>query len=170
MSYTVLLSPDNGGEGIRTGEIMTADFRKIGVKLTFETIDDDALDNAIEADKYRTFDLAMWGWDTFVDPTYMLDNMTCGQYYGNSDSGYCNAAYDHLFAEQETTINLAARIALVHRMQVMIYNARPYIVLQYLDVLEAWSSAWSGVVDSPDGWLSQLSYQPQLEIHLTGSS
>jgi peptide/nickel transport system substrate-binding protein len=167
MSYTVLLSPDNGGEGLRTGEIMTADFLKIGVKLSFETVDDDALQDELEADKYRKFDLGMWGWDTFIDPTYMLDNMTCSQYYSNSDSGYCNAAYDHLFAEQETTLNVAKRVAIVDRMQQMIYNARPYIVLQYLDVLEAWSPVWSDITLSPDGWLSQLSYDPQLDVRLT---
>jgi peptide/nickel transport system substrate-binding protein len=167
MSYTVLLSPDNGGEGLRTGEIMTNDFLKIGVKLTFQTIDDDALQSEIEADHYRKFDLAMWGWDTFVDPTYMLDNMTCSQYYSNSDSGYCRKGYDRMFAEQERTVNPAKRRAIVYRMQKMVFNARPYIVLQYLDVLEGWSRVWSGVVDSPDGWLSQLSYEPQLEVHLT---
>jgi peptide/nickel transport system substrate-binding protein len=167
MSYTVMLSPDNGGEGLRTGSIMTSDFAKIGVKLSFETVDDDALEDGIEADHYRKFDLAMWGWDTLIDPGYMLDNMTCGQLDSNSDSGYCNASYDRMYAQQERTINVAARRALVHRMQRMIFNQRPYVVLQYLDVLEAWSRQWSGIVDSPDGWLSQFSYQPQLEVHLT---
>lgn len=166
MSYTVLLSPDNGGEGLRTGQIMTTDFAKVGVKLTFQTVGDDSLTTAIEADKYRKFNLAMWGWDTFVDPTYMLDNMTCSQYYSNSDSGYCNSQYDRMFAGQAAATNPAKRLAIVHRMQEMIYNDRPYIVLQYLDVLEGWSRSWSDVVDSPDGWLSQLSYQPQLEVHL----
>jgi peptide/nickel transport system substrate-binding protein len=167
MSYTVMLSPDNGGEGLRTGAIMTTDFAKIGVKLSFETVDDDALEDGIEADHYRTFDLAMWGWDTLIDPSYMLGNMTCGQYYSNSDSGYCRANYDHLYERQERTINVARRRALVYRMQRMIFDQRPYVVLQYLDVLEAWSRDWSGIVDSPDGWLSQFSYQPQLEVHLT---
>jgi peptide/nickel transport system substrate-binding protein len=167
MSYTVMLSPDNGGEGLRTGEIMTNDFAKIGVKLSFQTVDDDALQDEIEADKYRKFNLAMWGWDTFIDPTYMLDNMTCSQYYSNSDSGYCNATYDRLFAKQQTALKIAKRRAIVYRMQRMVFNDRPYIVLQYLDVLEAWSRVWAGVVDSPDGWLSQLSYQPQLEVHLS---
>jgi peptide/nickel transport system substrate-binding protein len=167
MAYTVLLSPDNGGEGLRTGDIMTTDFARIGVKLTFQPIDDDALGDEIEADKYRRFDMAMWGWDTFIDPTYMLDNMTCSQYYSNSDSGYCRKSYDRLFAEQEATVNVARRHAIVDRMQKMVFDARPYIVLQYLDVLEGWSRVWSGIVDSPDGWLSQLSYQPQLEVHLT---
>jgi peptide/nickel transport system substrate-binding protein len=93
--------------------------------------------------------------------------MTCSQYYSNSDSGYCRGSYDRLFAEQERTVNPAKRRAIVYRMQKMVFNARPYIVLQYLDVLEGWSRVWSGITDSPDGWLSQLSYEPQLEVHLT---
>jgi hypothetical protein len=51
MAYTVYLSQDNGGEGIRTGEIMTSDFARIGVKLMFEPTDDDALNSDITADR-----------------------------------------------------------------------------------------------------------------------
>ena len=64
-------------------------------------------------------------------------------------------------------MNQAKRLKIVYQMQEMLFNARPYIILQYLPALEGWSGVWSGVVDSPDGWLSQLSYEPQLEVHLT---
>jgi len=167
MAYTVYISQDNGGEGIRTGEIMTTDFAKIGVKLMFQPTDDDALNNDITADHYRKFDLAMWGWDTFIDPTYMLDAMTCSQWYSNSDSGYCNKHYDQLFAEQAATTSVARRVAIVHQMQQIIYNARPYIVLQYLDVLEAWNPHWTDIVESPDGWFNQFSSDGQTSVRLS---
>jgi peptide/nickel transport system substrate-binding protein len=166
MSYTVYLSEDNGGEGVRTGEIMTNDFAKIGVKLTFQVTDDDALNSDLTADHYRKFDLGMWGWDTFIDPTYILDAMTCSQWYDNSDSGYCNPVYDRLFKEQAATTNIAKRRKIVYRMQEIVANARPYIVLQDLDVLEAWRPRWTDIVESPDGWFNQFSSDGQTTIRL----
>jgi peptide/nickel transport system substrate-binding protein len=170
MRYTVLLSSDNGGEGVRAGQIMSNDFAKIGVKLTFQVTDDDALNSAITADHYRKFDLAVWGWDTLLDPTYILDAMTCGEWYDNSDSGYCNQAYDKLYAEQAATTNAAARQKIVYQMQKIVANARPYIILQYLDVLEAWNPRWSNIVESPDGWFNSFSTDGQTSIRLARSS
>ena len=166
MSYTVLLSPDNGPGGARTGQIMTADFAKIGVKLNFQLTDNDTLNNDLFANHYRNYDLAMWGWDTEIDPTYMLDAMTCSQWYNNSDSGHCNKHYDQMYAEQSSTINPAKRLKIVYQMQKIIYNARPYIVLQYVDVLEGWSPKWCDVTISPDGWMNQLSSDGQTSIRL----
>jgi len=54
----------------------------------------------------------------------------------------------------------------VYQMQQMIFNARPYIVLQYLDALEGWSSKWCHVTVSPDGWMTQLSSDAQTGIRL----
>jgi peptide/nickel transport system substrate-binding protein len=170
MAYTVYLSQDNGGEGIRTGEIMTSDFARIGVKLMFQPTDDNALNSDITGDHYRKFDMAMWGWDTFIDPTYMLDAMTCAQWYGNSDSGYCNKRYDQLYAQQAATTNRAARIKIVREMQQIVFDARPYIVLQYLDVLEAWNPLWTDIAESPDGWFNQLSSDGQTSIRLSRGS
>ena len=65
MSYTVCSPRTTAARAFATGEIMTTDFAKIGVKLTFQPTDDDALNDDITGDHYRKFDLAMWGWDTF---------------------------------------------------------------------------------------------------------
>ena len=164
MSYTVLLSSDNGPEGVRTGQIMTADFAKIGVRLNFQQVDDNTLNNDLYANHYRNYDLAMWGWDVFVDPDYILNAMTCSQWYNNSDSGYCNRRYDQMYAQQAATISPATRLRLVYQMQQIVYNARPYIVLQYLDSLEGWSPQWCDVTVSPDGWMTQLSSDGQTSI------
>jgi peptide/nickel transport system substrate-binding protein len=168
MSYTVLLSTDNGPEGMSTGQIMTADFAKIGVQLSFQPTSDNALNSAIYANHYRNFDLAMWGWDTFIDPDYILDVLTCSQWYNNSDSGYCNHAYDQLYTEQTGMTNPAMRLQVVYQMQRMIFNARPYIILNYDSVLEGWSPGWCDVTVSPDGWMTQLSSVGQTSIRKCG--
>jgi peptide/nickel transport system substrate-binding protein len=168
MSYTVLLSTDNGPEGTRTGQIMTADFAKIGVTLNFQPTSDNTLNSDIYANHYRSFDLAMWGWDTFIDPDYMLDALTCSQWYNNSDSGYCNHAYDRLYAQQTATVSPGTRLQLVYQMQKMLFNARPYIVLNYDNVLEGWSPGWCDVTVSADGWMTQLSSAGQTSIRRCG--
>jgi peptide/nickel transport system substrate-binding protein len=168
MKYTVYLSEDNQGAGIRTGEIMTDDFAKIGVKLVFQETDDDALNDDIVADHYRKFDLAMWGWDTLLDPTYILSAMTRSQWGDNSDSGYNNPLYNKLYDEQAATTNVAKRRAIVYRMQQIVANARPYIILQDLDVLEAWNPRWTGIQESPDGWFNSFSDDGQLSVRLAG--
>lgn len=164
MAYTMLISEDNGGEGLRTGEILAADYAKIGVKLTPQQTDDDTLNDALIHDHYRTFDLAMWGWDTLVDPTYILDAMTCSQWYDNSDSGYCKPAYEKLYHEQLVETNVAKRLRIVHRMQRMVFHDRPYIVTNYIKSMEAWNTRFSDVVEGPDGWFSSFSAEPQLTI------
>ena len=55
-------------------------------------------------------------------------------------------------------------------MQQIVSNARPYIVLQYLDVLEAWSPRWTGVVESPDGWFNTFSSDGQTSVRLASGS
>jgi peptide/nickel transport system substrate-binding protein len=168
MAYTMLISEDNGGEGLRTGQILAADYARIGVKLTPQQTDDDTLNSALTHDHYRTFDLGMWGWDTLVDPTYILDAMTCSQWYDNSDSGYCNPAYERLYDRQLLETNVAKRRAIVYRMQRMVFRDRPYIVTNYVKSMEAWSSKWADVEEGPDGWFSAFSASPQLTIRQAG--
>jgi hypothetical protein len=51
-------------------------------------------------------------------------------------------------------------------MQRMLFDARPYIILQYLDVLEGWNPRWCDVTVSPDGWMNALSNDGQTSIRL----
>jgi peptide/nickel transport system substrate-binding protein len=78
--------------------------------------------------------------------------VTCGQLGAESDSGYCNQHYDALFKQQAATTNVAARRKIVYQMQQMIFNARPYIILEYVNVVEAWSKKWCDIHTSPDGF------------------
>jgi peptide/nickel transport system substrate-binding protein len=165
MSYKMLISTDNGGEGIRAGQIMTNDYKKIGVKLNVQVVNDTTLNNALYGNHYRNFQLAMWGWDAFIDPNYILSVVTCAQLGNLSDSGYCNPAYDALFKKQAATTNVAARQKIVYKMQQMIFDARPYIILEYVNVLEAWSKKWCGIVTSPDGFATFFSKDPMEQVH-----
>jgi peptide/nickel transport system substrate-binding protein len=168
MSYNVIFPPDERGSGDRTFQILQNDWKKIGIVITQQNLDDAAAFNAISAphNKYLSFDMAMWDWVPPVDPDFMLSVLTCGQYGNWSDSGYCNPAYDRMYAQQSILIHAAQRRALIWRMQQMIYNARPYLVLVYPDVIEAHSRHWAGFVPAPVmGSVNSLSTQTLLQVH-----
>ncbi len=168
MSYTVIFPPDERGTGDRTFQIMQSDLAKIGISITQQNMDDSAAFNAISApnSKYQTFDMAMWDWVPPVDPDFMLSVVTCAQLGNNSDSGYCNPAYDRMYARQSTLISTPARRALIWQMQQYIYAAKPYIILDYPDIIEAHSLKWTGFTISPVmGSVNSLSTQTLLQVH-----
>jgi peptide/nickel transport system substrate-binding protein len=168
MSYKVIFPPDERGTGDRTFQIMQADLQKIGISITQQNMDDSATFNAISApnSKYQTFDMAMWDWVPPVDPDFMLSVLTCAQLGNNSDSGYCNPAYDRMYAKQSTLISTSARRALIWQMQQYVYAAKPYIILDYPDIIEAHSVKWTGFTVSPVmGSVNSLSTQTLLHVH-----
>jgi peptide/nickel transport system substrate-binding protein len=168
MAYNVIFPPDERGSGDRTFQILQADFKQIGIQISQQNMDDSAAFNAISApdNKYQDYDMAMWDWVPPVDPDFMLSVLTCQQLGNNSDSGYCNAAYDKMYQQQGTLGTLAQRRALIFKMQQTIYNARPYIVLDYPDVIEAHSNKFTGFVPAPVmGSVNSLSTQTLLQVH-----
>jgi peptide/nickel transport system substrate-binding protein len=71
-----------------------------------------------------------------------------------------------MYATQGTLIDPAARQKLVWQMQQYLYNARPYIILDYPDVIEAYSKSWTGFTISPVmGSVNSLSMQTLLQVH-----
>ena len=116
--------------------------------------------------KYQTYDLAMWDWVPPVDPDFMLSVMTCAAWGNNSDSGYCNKEYDALYAKQSTLLDPKARKTVVDKMQQIVYDDRPYVVLNYPNIIEAHSKAWTGFVMSPEvGSVTNLSMETLLNVH-----
>src|SRR4051812_6761331 len=91
MSYEVI-TPTDVPSIPRTFQIIQNDFSKIGVKLTQKALDSSAAFDAITAPgtKYLKFDLAMWDWVALIDPDFMLSVVTCAQYGGWSDTGFCD--------------------------------------------------------------------------------
>jgi peptide/nickel transport system substrate-binding protein len=171
MSYNVIFPPDERGSGDRTFAILQTDFKKIGIVINQQNLDDDATTAAITApdNKYLTFDMAMWDWVPPVDPDFMLSVVTCEQYGGWSDSGFCDPAYDGMYARQSTLTAVSQRRALIWQMQRLIYNARPYLILDYPDIIEAHTKQWTGFVPAPVmGSVNSLSMQTLLQVHQTG--
>jgi peptide/nickel transport system substrate-binding protein len=54
-------------------------------------------------------------------------------------------------------------------MQRLIYNARPYLILDYPDIIEAHTKQWTGFVPAPVmGSVNSLSMQTLLQVHQAG--
>ena len=170
MEYTVITPTDLTGVD-RTFQIIQADFQQIGVKLTQQALDSSAAFDKIcgkDCTEYAGWDLAMWDWVPLVDPDFMLSVLTCDQFGGWSDSGYCNPAYDKLYQQQGVTIDPAARQQVVYQMQQLAYDDRPYIMLNYVNVLEAHSKQWDGFVESPQSAFNPLSIETMTQVHQVG--
>src|SRR2546423_1622279 len=97
MSYTVIVPSSQQANLTRTFQILQPDFQKIGVQLALKGLDPRAAFDAIGAAnyKYLNFDLAMWDWIPFPDPSYILNVVECNQYGSNNDSGHHKHPYDH---------------------------------------------------------------------------
>jgi peptide/nickel transport system substrate-binding protein len=167
MSYTVIFPHDEQGSGDRAFQIIRDAFVQIGVKLIQKPMDDSAAFDAIGNPdfKYLTFDLAMWDWVPLEDPDFILSVLQCNQFGAWSDSGYCNADYDQQYLKQSADIEPKDRQATVYQMQKKIFDERPYIVINYQNVLDAWSKSWTGFVESNQGLFNPLSKESMVSVH-----
>ena len=100
-----------------------------------------------------------------MDPDFILSILGCNQYGSWSDSGYCNHSYDRLYQQQGTATDPAKRKQIVDRMQQIIFNERPYIVLSYDDEIDAWSPHFAGFVESPQSIFNSLSLRSLVSVH-----
>lgn len=170
MSYTVIFSTEESGPGDRAFQIIQAGFRRIGVEITQRKLDLNATTQAIQAPdgRYLDFDLAMGDWVPDIDPDFILSVLTCDQFGGWNDSGFCDPAYDGLYRHQATPADVKRRREAVFKAQRLIYERRPYIVLVYPDIIEAHSRRWTGFVMSPlMGSVTSLSKETLLSVHRT---
>ena len=169
MSYTVVMSSDiASGYGNRSFLIVQSDFAKIGVKLTLKVLDPSAAYNAITANNYKSFELSMWDWYPLADPDFMLSVLTCGSWTVWNDTGYCSKSYDQLYAAQGAATNPAQRQQIVYQMQEMIATAKPYLVLDYANSIEAHSPKWADLPPVAGISWNSMSKIPFETVHLAG--
>ncbi len=144
--------PSDSSNYPRAADMIANWLREIGIRATPSAVDPDSLVVAVNPN--ADYDLVIWGWGSDPDPDFMLSVMTSEQYVegGWNDSGYSNPVYDELFAQQQQTLDDAARQKIVWEMQEMVFNDRPYIVLWYDDVLQAYrSDRFTGFIEYPTG-------------------
>jgi peptide/nickel transport system substrate-binding protein len=136
----------------RVADMLADWFSQAGMKATPEAVDSDSLIAATTP--AGDYDLVIWGWGPDPDPDFILSVMTTDQFVdgGWSDSGYHNPEYDQLYLDQQQVVDKAERQKIVWKMQEMVFNDRPYIVLHYEKILQAYrSDRFTGFIESPLG-------------------
>jgi len=150
-----LIARADSPESQRAGKLIASWFTQLGLKINYSVLETSALlakqYNFVGKTYDPQYDLFLWDWvGSGSDPNYILSVFTTGQIANLSDCQYSNPAYDKLFTEQQTTMDEAKRIDIVHQMQQILYEQSPYVTLVYHRNLEAYNSAkWTGFVPSP---------------------
>lgn len=167
MSYEVLIPVNvEGAEGMRALEIVTEDFRDIGVELVTVQSDNASIADAITGpdNTFAQSTIAQWGWIPQMDPDFILSVVLCSQIGGLSETAYCNPDYDELYEQQAQEVDTDTRREIVWEMQEILERDRPYIVTVQHNNVEAYSADWTGFVESPIGFLDYTSNQTFLNM------
>ena len=112
-------------------------------------------------------DLYIYNWTGDVDPTFILSIFLTSQINNWSDCAWSDPQYDALFKQQSQTIDSQARKDILWKMQQILYQQNPYIVLAYPKGLEALDTAhWEGWVQSPTGTGSAIYSVDNIDSYL----
>ena len=144
--------PSTSSVYARTADMMITWFKQAGMKVNSESLDEDSL--IASTTPTGDYDLVIWAWEPDPDPDFILSVMTTDQFVagGWSDSGYHNPLYDQLYLDQQKLVDTTRRQQIVWKMQELVFNDRPYIVLFYEDMLQAYrSDRFTGFIESPLG-------------------
>lgn len=131
------------------GKLITGWFRELGLKVKLEVIDTGALVSRVYNYKGATyapdFDMFIWYWDGFSDPSFTLSTFQTDALGGNNEPGWSNAEFDRLWLQQAQELDPAVRQELIWRMQEIFYEEAPHMALVYPRYLQAYNTGkWEG--------------------------
>jgi len=141
-------------EYTKAAKLITGSLRDIGLQIEMQTVDDGAASDgmyAYEGDVFTPdYDMFIWGWTGDSDPNFNLSVMTSEQIEWWSDCNWSNTEYDELYKQQDTELDPQKRKELIWRMQEIVYDQTPYVVMVYPQSLEVYNTAdWEGWVRQP---------------------
>lgn len=128
------------------GDLFSGWMEAIGIGVTIESFDQDALYGVIAEGSYDTF---YWGWVPFVDPDLMLYYFTEAELANYNDANWSDPRYEELYLEQKVELDLDRRIEIVHDMLTLFHDAAVYIPLYLGPDLQAYRT------DTFEGWVRQ---------------
>ncbi|HEY7738018.1 MAG TPA: ABC transporter substrate-binding protein [Candidatus Limnocylindria bacterium] len=139
--------PEDSSTGGRESELLQGMWREAGVELQIQVLDPDAL-TSICCPNFD-YDVIMWGWGVDPDPQFLLGVTLCENVEnGFSETGYCNQAYEDLYAAQAQETDHETRVDQIHQMQEILLEDVPYIIPYYYPTINAYRS------DTYTGWLT----------------
>ena len=136
-------------EGQIEAKLVTGWLQQLGLKITLSIIDrgaDEARVWNFKGNKYAPdFDMYIDDWAGYSDPGQTLTSETTSQIGSTNEPCWSNAAYDKLNVEQASALDPTARRNIIWKMQQVMYQQTPWVVLVYPQYLEAYNtSRWTG--------------------------
>jgi peptide/nickel transport system substrate-binding protein len=130
--------------------------KKLGLRIEVSILDTGALQDRIwnfAGDTYvPDFDMYIWDWAGYTDPGQTLSAEITEQIGNTNEPCWSNAEYDRLNDEQASAMDPMQRKETIDRMQQIMYEQTPWVVLAYPQFLQAYNDArWTGWVRMFDG-------------------
>jgi peptide/nickel transport system substrate-binding protein len=137
--------PTDSDEAPRLADTLSGWWGEIGVNVQIAGLDSDAL-TSICCPSFD-YDVIIWSWTSDTDPEGLLAVMLCDEIpTGFSETGFCDPAYDELYAQQGVETDPAARRELIVEMQRIGLDQVPYIIPWYYQRYQAYRT------DTYTGW------------------
>lgn len=131
--------PTDNDEAPRLADTLSGWWREIGVNVQIAGLDSDALTSV--CCPTFDYDVILWSWTSDVDPEGLLGVMLCDEIpTGFSETGFCDPAYDDLYAQQAIETDPEARRELIVEMQRIGLEQVPYIIPWYYQRFQAYRS------------------------------
>jgi peptide/nickel transport system substrate-binding protein len=128
------VSDDTAGS-TPVGQLIAGFLKAIGITVTVQPVTAGKLYDLQQA---GDFDAYIWYWSGDPDPNYQLSVFTSSACHDLSDGCWKDPTYDAMFAQQQSTLDPAARLPIVQQMQQYVYDQVPTIVVAYPNALEAY--------------------------------
>jgi len=129
---------------------------ELGIDTDLQVLGAAALSGAVwnfKGDQYAPdFDLELNNWMGSVDPTITMSFFTTSGIGVFNEPGWSHAEYDKVVSQMLTTIDPHARKPLIDKLQQIMYQQSPWIVLTHPYYLEAFSTdRWTGWPEANNG-------------------
>ena len=170
------VSDDTDGSA-QAGQLVASFLKNIGIDVTVKPV---TAGKMYDLQQAGDFDAYIWYWTGDPDPNYQLSVFTGDQCKNLSDGCWNDPKYDAMFAEQQSTLEPAARKVIVDEMQQYIYDQVPNIVLAYPNAIEAYRTdrvegltpvpADSGYLLPSYGYTSMVNAHPPKAEVVTGDA
>jgi len=154
-----LYFPDSDELYATTAQFVQDWYEQLGIKVTAQAFDSTTLGNIIlppeaceepNCAEYKAdYDIELWGWAWGPDPNNAMQVFLCEAIGSSSDSQYCNARFDELYAQQAAAQTDEERKAILTEMQNILYDEAVYDILFYDANLAAYRT------DRFAGWQNQ---------------
>jgi peptide/nickel transport system substrate-binding protein len=143
----------------RSGRKIAGWFKQIGLQIDYSLMTNNQITKYVNLTtnsqgRYAPdYDMFLWGWGGDVDPNFILSVFLTKAIGVNnwSDSCFSNKEYDQDFIKQQGQTDPLQRKATIDRMQQILYEESPYIVLAYPKDSSGYETTWGPWIEAPEG-------------------